>query len=115
MALQIIDFYSLRFQIEFNFRDAKEFWGLSDFMNTKEKRIHNASNLAFFMCTLSSILLDKFREKDSHSKSGIRDLLSFYKAEYYWNMSLKLLSNFNTNIIIPDSIKNITSMGAIHI
>lgn len=33
---KLIDYYSLRFQIEFNFRDAKQFWGLEDFMNTKE-------------------------------------------------------------------------------
>lgn len=26
-AVQIVDFYSLHFQIEFNFRDAKQFWG----------------------------------------------------------------------------------------
>jgi putative transposase len=25
---KIIDYYKLRFQIEFNFRDAKQFWGL---------------------------------------------------------------------------------------
>jgi putative transposase len=28
-----VDYYSLRFQIEFNFRDAKQYWGLEDFMN----------------------------------------------------------------------------------
>ena len=28
----VIDYYSLRFQIEFNFRDAKQFWGLEDFI-----------------------------------------------------------------------------------
>jgi len=33
---KIIKFYSLRFQIEFNFRDAKQHWGLEDFMNVKE-------------------------------------------------------------------------------
>jgi hypothetical protein len=27
---KLIDYYSLRFQIEFNFRDAKQFWGLED-------------------------------------------------------------------------------------
>ena len=26
-ALNMIDYYSLRFQIEFNFRDAKQYWG----------------------------------------------------------------------------------------
>ena len=25
--------FDIRFQIEFNFRDAKQFWGLEDFMN----------------------------------------------------------------------------------
>jgi len=29
---KIIDYYSLRFQIEFNFRDAKQFFGLEDFI-----------------------------------------------------------------------------------
>ena len=28
----LVDYYSLRFQIEFNFRDAKQYWGLEDFM-----------------------------------------------------------------------------------
>jgi putative transposase len=31
----LIDYYALRFQIEFNFRDAKQYWGLKDFMNVK--------------------------------------------------------------------------------
>jgi len=42
---KIVHFYSLRFQIEFNFRDAKQFFGLQDFINVKEKRIHNFINL----------------------------------------------------------------------
>jgi hypothetical protein len=28
----MIDYYRLRFQLEFNFRDAKQYWGLEDFM-----------------------------------------------------------------------------------
>ena len=33
---QLIDYYRLRFQLEFNFRDAKQYWGLEDFMSVKE-------------------------------------------------------------------------------
>ena len=29
----LIAYYRLRFQIEFNFRDAEQYWGLEDFMN----------------------------------------------------------------------------------
>ena len=50
---KLIKFYSLRFQIEFNFRDAKQYWGLEDFMNVKEDRVTNAANLSFFMVNLS--------------------------------------------------------------
>ncbi|MDQ7046269.1 MAG: hypothetical protein Q9M39_01055 [Sulfurovum sp.] len=33
---KIVDYYSLRFQIEFVFRDAKQYWGMEDFMNIKK-------------------------------------------------------------------------------
>ena len=47
-ATKLIELYCLRFQIEFNFRDAKQFWGLEDFMNTSQTAVTNAVNLAFF-------------------------------------------------------------------
>lgn len=50
---KIIDYYKLRFQIEFNFRDAKRFWGLEDFMNLSQTAVTNAANLA---CTNAASL-----------------------------------------------------------
>jgi putative transposase len=47
--------------IEFNFRDAKQFWGLEDFMNIGQTAVTNAANLAFFMVNLSHHLLADFR------------------------------------------------------
>jgi putative transposase len=41
---QLMDYYSLRFQIEFNFRDAKQYWGLEDFMNVQPTAVNNAAN-----------------------------------------------------------------------
>src|SRR6266511_6099672 len=38
----LIDYYCLRFQLEFNFRDAKQYWGLEDFMTTHPTRVTNA-------------------------------------------------------------------------
>ena len=38
-----LDYYKLRFQIEFNFRDAKQFWGLEDFMNLSQTAVTNAA------------------------------------------------------------------------
>ena len=45
-AEKMIDYYRLRFQIEFNFRDAKQYWGLEDFMNVKKTPVNNAANLS---------------------------------------------------------------------
>ena len=45
----LVDYYGLRFQIEFNFRDAKQHWGLEDFMNVTPTGVTNAANLALFM------------------------------------------------------------------
>jgi len=58
---QLIDFDRLRFQIEFNFRDAKQFWGFEDFMNVKQTPVNNAVGLAFFMVNLSACLVQHFR------------------------------------------------------
>ncbi|MHB8777322.1 MAG: transposase [Anaerolineales bacterium] len=44
---KLFDFYTLRFQIEFNFRDAKQYWGLDDFMNVKEEAVANAAKSLF--------------------------------------------------------------------
>ena len=38
---QLVAYYQLRFQIEFNFRDAKQYWGLEDFMNVKEGQVRD--------------------------------------------------------------------------
>ena len=43
--------------IEFNFRDAKELFGLSDFKSIKEVQVSNSVGLAFFMVNLSAIKL----------------------------------------------------------
>ena len=67
---KIIDYYSLRFQIEFNFRDAKQYWGLDDFMNVKEIAVTHAANLSFFIVNLSTLLWRRFRKTNSDLAFG---------------------------------------------
>jgi putative transposase len=79
---QMIDFYSLRFQIEFNFRDAKQYWGLEDFMNTQETAVANAANLSLFMVNVAHLLLRDFRQKDS--TINVLDLKAHYRGINMW-------------------------------
>jgi putative transposase len=86
---KIIDFYGLRFQIEFNFRDAKQYWGLEDFMNIKEVPVTNAINLSLFMVNLSQVLLRQFRQ--TYPDSGILDLKAYFRAAKYFEETIKML------------------------
>src|SRR5262249_27556929 len=49
----LVDYYGLQFQIEFNFRDAKQYWGLEDFMNITPTGVTNAANLSLFMVNVA--------------------------------------------------------------
>ena len=57
----LILYYRLRFQIEFNFRDAKQYWGLEDFMNVNQRPVYNAANFALFMTNLAGWLVRQRR------------------------------------------------------
>jgi putative transposase len=69
---KLVDYYSLRFQIEFNFRDAKQYWGLEDFMNITETAVTNAANLSLFMVNLTRCLRQQLRPDDADF--GVLDL-----------------------------------------
>lgn len=114
-ATHIIDYYSARFQIEFNFRDAKAFFGLEDFMNVTENNVKNAANLSFFMVLFSQILLKKFRNKNNNQLLSIRDLISAQRAERYVFETFKLFKKSQTNILMPNSFESITSLGRINL
>jgi putative transposase len=109
---KIIKFYSLRFQIEFNFRDAKQYWGLEDFMNIKETAVTNAANLSFFMVNFSYALLQPFREQ--HPEFSILDLKSHYHGCRYAFETIKMLPQKPDAILLADIFQQIARLGAIH-
>ena len=57
----LIDYYRLRFPLAFNFRDAKQYWGLEDFMHVNARPVYNGANLAMFMVNVSHALIADFR------------------------------------------------------
>jgi putative transposase len=57
----LIAYYRLRFQLEFNLRDAKQDWGLEDFMTVKQIPVYHSANLAMFMVHVSHALMRPIR------------------------------------------------------
>jgi hypothetical protein len=109
---KLIQFYSLRFQIEFNFRDAKQYWGLEDFMNVKETAVTNAAYLSFFMVNLSFLLLQPFRQ--SNPDYSILDLKAHYHGYRYATETIKMLPQKPDAILLADIFQQIARLGMIH-
>lgn len=82
-ALTVINFYSLRFQIEFDFRDAKQYFGLSDFKNYRQTQVTNAVNLAFTMTLVNKLLLEKYQRLFNVPTMGVVDLKAVFRIRKY--------------------------------
>jgi putative transposase len=108
----LIDYYSLRFQIEFNFRDAKQYWGLEDFMNVQESQVTNAFNLSFFMVNVSHRLL---RDLRCHQpEAGVLDLKTFFRSRRYVIEVIKTLDREPQAVLIQGAFDKVAQLGAIH-
>lgn len=109
---KIIQFYALRFQIEFNFRDANQYWGLEDFLNIKEAAVTTAANLALFMVNFSQALLQPFRQTDP--EYSILDLKAHYRGYRYAREVIKMLPQKPDAFLLADIFAQIAQLGAIH-
>jgi hypothetical protein len=109
---QLIDYYRLRFQIEFNFRDAKQFWGLEDFMNVNQTPVYNAANLALFMVNLAHVLLAHFRP--TCPTFSVNDLKAYFRGRRYVTEILKLLPQKPEPIFIDHIYAYIAQLGRVN-
>jgi len=105
---KIIDYYRLRFQIEFNFRDAKQHWGLEDFMVIKKQSVFNAANLSLWMVNVSQAMLTMSGEE------SVLDLKARHHGLRYAQELLKILPENTEAINIESLLEKIPVLGRIH-
>jgi len=109
---KIIKFYSLRFQIEFNFHYAKQYLGLEDFMNVKETAVTHAANLSLFMVNFTASLAEPFRQQNPNF--GVLDLRSQYRDYLlYATETIKMLPEKPDAILLADIFQQIARLGSI--
>ena len=85
----LVDYYGLRFQIEFNFRDAKQYWGLEDFMNVTPTGVTNAANLSLFMVNVAYHLRADVHPRDPDY--SVLDLKADCRGYKYVEETIKML------------------------
>jgi putative transposase len=109
---KLIDYYCLRFQLEFNFRDAKQYWGLEDFMNTTPTAVENAANLSLFMVNLVERLLQQARQRQAGC--SVLDLKAYYRGAKYVEETIKLLPERPEPVLVERIFSKIVGIGRIH-
>lgn len=108
----VIDYYRLRFQIEFNFRDAKQHWGLEDFMVVNKTPVYNSANLAMFMVNVSQALIRPMRLQ--WPELSVNDLKTWFRSRKYVVETLKLLPEMPEAIFIDQAIAQVAQLGRIN-
>lgn len=111
----IIEYYSLRFQIEFNFRDAKQYFGLADFRAYKATQVKNSVGLAFFMVNFSHIVRKKVTELWEVENLSILDVKAGYRTEKQVNRILKYLDLDIMAIKNQINLKDLAAFEAINL
>lgn len=109
---ELIDYYRLRFQIEFNFRDAKQYWGLEDFMSVNERPVYNSANLAMFMVNVSQILIRQMRGQ--WPEFSVNDLKAWFRGRKYVVETLKKLPEIPDAILIDEVIAQVSELGRVN-
>jgi hypothetical protein len=108
----LVDYYGLRFQIEFNFRDAKQYWGLEDFMNITPTGITNAANLSLFMVNVAYHLRAGSHPRDS--AYSVLDLKADCRGYKYVEETIKLLPEKPEPVLLAKILNRVASLGRIH-
>jgi DDE superfamily endonuclease len=109
---QLIDYYRLRFQLEFNFRDAKQYWGLEDFMTVKQTPVYNSANLAMFMVNVSHAVMRPMRTQ--WPECSVNDLKAWFRSRKYVVETLKLLPEMPDPIFIAQAIDQMAQLGRVN-
>jgi putative transposase len=106
---QLIERYRLRFPLEVNFRDAKQYWGLEDFMTVNERPVYNSANLAMFMGNVSHALLRPLR---THWLAGsMNDLQAWFRSRQYVVATFTWLPEMPESIFIDHAMAHMAALG----
>ena len=108
----LVDYYGLRFQIEFNFRDAKQYWGLEDFMNVTPAGVTNAANLSLFMVNVAYCLRAARQPRDPDY--SVLDLKADCRGYKYVEETIKMLPEKPEPVLLAKIRHHVACLGRIH-
>jgi putative transposase len=109
---QLIDYERLRVQLEFNFSDAKQYWGLADFMSVKERPVYKSANFAMCMVNVSQALIRPMRGQ--WPAFSVNDLKAWFRGRKYVIETLKLLLELPDSFFIDQVVAHMAELGRVN-
>jgi hypothetical protein len=108
----LVDYDILRFQIEFHFRDAKQYWGLEDSMNITPTGVTNAANLSLFMVNVAYRLQADRRQRDP--AYSVLDLKADCRGYKFVEETIKMLPEKPEPVLWEQIRNKVACLGRIH-
>jgi len=90
-----------------------QYWGLDDFMTVKPIAVTNAVNLAFFMVTLSAVMLRPYR--DRQPDFSVLDLKAQFRARRYLDEIIKMLPDPPDDDLVSRIWRRLSAFSAIRV
>ena len=112
-AMTIIQYYKARFQIEFVFRDAKQYTGLMDCQSCKKEAIQTHINASF--TALNLLKLEDRIEKNTDSKTVI-SISSWKRRKFNQHLMCRVFDKLElplSNEKVMDTYRELSKYGAI--
>src|SRR5215470_16392682 len=103
----LVDYYGLRFQIEFNFTEAKQYWGLEDCMNVTPTGVTNAANLSLFMVNVAYHLRADLHPHDP--AYSVLDLQADCRGSKYVEETIKILPEKPEPVLLGQILNKVAS------
>lgn len=112
-AMTIIQYYKARFQIEFIFRDAKQYTGLMDCQSCRKESIHTQINASF--SALNALKLEDRREKNTDNQTVI-SIATWKRRKFNQHLMCRVFDKLGlplSNEKVMDTYQQLSGYGAI--
>ena len=112
-VMTLIKYYKARFQIEFFFRDAKQFMGLTDCQSRRKEAIHTHINAS--CAALNALKLEDRRKKNTDVETVI-SIASWKRLKSNHHLMCRVFSKLGLSLNdekVMDTYKQLSTYGAI--
>jgi hypothetical protein len=109
----LVDYDGLRFHIAWNFRDAKQYWGLEDLMNITPTGVTHAANLSLCMVHVAYRLRADVHLRDP--AYSVLDLQADCRGYKYVEETIKMLPEKPEPVLFAKILHQVAGLGRIHV